>query len=321
MYGTKVKNSIYVPQVSWNKYTVYLKDFNGCDSDHSGSLNYEQVRTLLSTQLERDCTEDELVNFFQSVDRDHDGRVSLPEYISNIVGSPEWQLVGASLPPPPALYVPPELETGKEWTQKEINENRQCQKPEICALTEQIARLNQKEIAEAPYHLDEPSYNQQGECQTWYLNGLGLHTLPDEFGQIELTGDLHLFGNQLRTIPALPNVRGTIDLGINPLEQLPDSLGSLHVKDFNLLACRLKTLPPSIVKMKIDGNLVLKGNPLTTLPNGLSDMQITGQVMVDSGQFQCERFQKAFGDKLSVVEDGAECPGWIKVTGVWTENK
>jgi len=224
------------------------------------------------------------------------------------------------VPPPPALYVPPELETGKEWTQKAINENRQCQKPEICALTEQIAQLNQEEIEEAPFSLDEPSYNQQGECQTWYLNGLGLRTLPDEFGQIELTGDLHLFGNQLRTV-VLPNVRGTIDLGMNPLEQLPDSLGSLHVKDFNLLACRLKTLPPSIVKMKIDGDLVLKGNPLTTLPDGLTDMEITGQVLVDSGQFQCERFQKAFGDKLSVVEDRTECPGRIKRMGVWTENK
>ena len=249
------------------------------------------------------------------------------EYIAYIVGTTEYQLVPKNRKPPPALYVPPAVaETAEEdrvLSQADINELRADvpneTKDQITDLTEKIYLLNEASINAAAKLLgtgrtmDEPVLNEEvdkdtdkHEIKTWYLGALGLRKLPPSLGKVKVTGDLILFGNQLKEIAALPNVRGKIDLSLNPISKLPDTLNQLHLKELNLLACRLRSLPESFAKMRIDGDLTIAGNPLNRpFPKGIKTMQIGGTVWVDKGQMKSPAYNAAFGKKMKEFKVGA----------------
>ena len=161
--------------------------------------------------------------------------------------------------------------------------------------------------------MDEPVLNEdvdkdtgKHEIKSWYLGALGLRKLPTSLGKVKVTGDLILFGNQLKEIAALPNVRGKIDLSLNPISKLPDSLALLHLKELNLLACRLRSLPESFARMRIDGDLTIAGNPLNRpFPTDIKMMQIGGTVWVDRGQMKSPAYNVAFGKKMKEFKAGA----------------
>ena len=214
--------SVWNAQVRYRDFNLYLKDFNKFDEDNNGGLNWDEVKKLVESQLERAPTDKELQDYFKTTDLDGDRRINLPEYITSIVG--EYDLVPDSLPPPPPLWVPPEIEEEvkteqaaaeptRTWSQAEIN--LRCKKSNelVTKIMKEITELNQKEIEEAFKHnggrtLDEPSYDSDGSLRDWHLNNLGLKQLPEAFGDLQFNGDVFLGMNKLKTCPKFPDVKG-----------------------------------------------------------------------------------------------------------------
>jgi len=82
--------------ITANEFGVYLEDFNNADANGNGALDPEEIRLLLTHQLGQEPTENECAAFIASVDQNEDGRVSLFEYIREMVGG-SWTLDGQDL--------------------------------------------------------------------------------------------------------------------------------------------------------------------------------------------------------------------------------
>jgi len=73
-------------------------------------------------------------------------------------------------------------------------------------------------------------FNPDGSLKSWDLSGLGLESLPESFGQLELTGSLLLSSNGLRRLPesfCQVRIGGMLDLGSNELVDLPPNFGEI----------------------------------------------------------------------------------------------
>jgi len=76
------------------EYQEYQRDFQGFDTDRSGLLDENEIRQLLAKQLGREPEPDAVKAFLEGADRDHDGKLSLYEYIRSICDQ-DWTVEGA----------------------------------------------------------------------------------------------------------------------------------------------------------------------------------------------------------------------------------
>jgi Leucine-rich repeat (LRR) protein len=103
-------------------------------------------------------------------------------------------------------------------------------------------------------------------------------SLPENFGNLEVKGNLYLSYNQLTSLPeSFGNleVGGSLYLGNNKLTSLPESFGNLEVGghlflDYN----KLTSLPESFGNLKVGGNLELGDNQLTSLPESFGNIKV-----------------------------------------------
>merc|ERR1712028_21076 len=72
-------------EIPLQHFRVYVSDFNQCDVTDTGSLNKEEALTLAKHQLGRQVTPEECEAWVEEMDADHDGLVTLDEYIEMVV--------------------------------------------------------------------------------------------------------------------------------------------------------------------------------------------------------------------------------------------
>jgi len=72
-------------EIPLQHFRVYVSDFNQCDVTDTGSLNKEEALTLAKHQLGRHVTPEECEAWVEEMDADHDGLVTLDEYIEMVV--------------------------------------------------------------------------------------------------------------------------------------------------------------------------------------------------------------------------------------------
>ncbi|MFY9378102.1 MAG: hypothetical protein WAP58_07895, partial [Peptococcia bacterium] len=86
-----------------------------------------------------------------------------------------------------------------------------------------------------------------------------IHSLPENFGNLEVKGDLDLSFNQLTSLPeSFTNIKvgGGLYLNRNKLTSLPESFGNLKVgHDLRLGNNNLTSLPESFGNLKVRGEL------------------------------------------------------------------
>ena len=113
-------------------------------------------------------------------------------------------------------------------------------------LVEQLMALNPG--ANRDQMLKGRNFDANGLLENWSLSSCRIAELPESFGGILYTGDLHLGGNKLRSLP--PN-----------FEQIRVG-GRL-----NLSHNTLRSLPPNFEQIRVGGYLFLNANPgLTGIP-------------------------------------------------------
>jgi len=133
--------------------------------------------------------------------------------------------------------------------------------------------------------------------QKWDLQKLGhqpgrlggLVQLPDEFGSLQIRGDLCLNGNALTSLPATfasITVGGSLYLSDNQLDSLPGNIGALTVGGGLYLSRNLLTaIPPSIGSLHVGGNFSLDENQLNSLPPSLDGARIGGHLALYGNPF------------------------------------
>ena len=112
-----------------------------------------------------------------------------------------------------------------------------------------------------------------------------LTSLPESFGNLKVGGNLQLSFNQLTSLPeSFGNLKagGSLYLGNNKLTSLPESFGNLKVGGYlNLSYNRLTSLPESFGNLKIRGNLYLGDNELTSLPESFGNLEVGSSLYLD----------------------------------------
>lgn len=78
------------------QYRVYQKDFEEKDIDGSGRIETSEIAALLRSQLATEPTPEQLEAFLRKFDTNHDGFITLDEWIGGIVGK-EFQVSTAVL--------------------------------------------------------------------------------------------------------------------------------------------------------------------------------------------------------------------------------
>ena len=73
-------------KISAGEHAIYRSDFEAHDTDRNGSLDRDEVRSLIRFQFARDPNEEELENFVSVFDRNGDGRIELCEYLDKLLG-------------------------------------------------------------------------------------------------------------------------------------------------------------------------------------------------------------------------------------------
>jgi len=63
--------------ITRDAFEVYKEDFTELDTNKNGSLDPNELKTLIEKQLNRDPEKDEIDSFMDSVDLNQDGRLSL----------------------------------------------------------------------------------------------------------------------------------------------------------------------------------------------------------------------------------------------------
>jgi len=90
----KVVEALQVTLLTKQEFDVYKGDFDSVDSDGDGFLDIEEVKKMLTKQLEREPTEGECQAFIKGFDRNKDGKVSFEEYMTRLCG--KYDLTGLS---------------------------------------------------------------------------------------------------------------------------------------------------------------------------------------------------------------------------------
>ena len=105
-----------------------------------------------------------------------------------------------------------------------------------------------------------------------------LTSLPENFGNLEVKGNLILKYNKLVSLPeSFGNLKvgGSLYLDYNKLASLPESFGNLKVDGHLDLGYNLLTsLPESFGNLKVGGYLDLGDNQLTSLPESFGNIKV-----------------------------------------------
>ena len=105
-----------------------------------------------------------------------------------------------------------------------------------------------------------------------------IRSLPDNFGNLEVEGNLNLSINKLTSLPeSFGNLKVGRDLilSFNQLASLPESFGNLEVKGHLLLSHnQLTSLPESFGNLKVRRGLYLGNNKLTSLPESFGNIKV-----------------------------------------------
>ncbi len=137
-----------------------------------------------------------------------------------------------------------------------------------------------------------------------YLRYNQLTHLPESFGNLKIGGDLDLYGNKLTSLPeSFGNLKvgGGLYLEENKLTSLPERFGNLKVEsDLQLSFNQLTSLPESFGNLKVGGNLGLRNNKLTSLPESFGNLKIGGYLSLRYNQLTS--LPESFGN-LEVRED------------------
>ena len=88
----KVVEAIQCSHLTQAEFNVYTSDFKEFDLDGDGFLQRAEVKSMFQKQLEREPTEQEVTTFMEAFDTNHDGKVSLDEYIGRLCG--KYDIVG-----------------------------------------------------------------------------------------------------------------------------------------------------------------------------------------------------------------------------------
>lgn len=88
----KVVEVLQCSHLTQAEHAIYTSDFNEFDLDGDGFLSRDEVKAMFQKQLERDPTEQEVTTFLEAFDTNHDGKVSLDEYIGRLCG--KFDIVG-----------------------------------------------------------------------------------------------------------------------------------------------------------------------------------------------------------------------------------
>ena len=200
------------------------------------------------------------------------------------------------------------------WEENEIEEGAtvslQLRKASLEEVVRDMVDLNPHLTVEEL--MERVTFEEDGcTLQSWDLFRKGLTALPESIGDLTLTSNLNLGGNQLTTLPesfgsltvgrflylnenqltTLPESFGSIrvgrnlDLRYNQLTTLPESFGELTVgRSLNLLENQLTTLPDNFGFITVGRNLNLKSNQLTSLPKSFNN--VNGEVLISNNPLQ-----------------------------------
>ena len=83
--------------MSKGEHDEWEKDFKRFDTDGDGLLDETEVKELLNYQCklaEKSATEKQVQDFIKKVDRNHDDKIDLDEYISYMLGNKTWSVQG-----------------------------------------------------------------------------------------------------------------------------------------------------------------------------------------------------------------------------------
>jgi len=126
----------------------------------------------------------------------------------------------------------------------------------------------------------------------------GVRSLPKNFGNLEVEGDLYLRLNKLTSLPkSFGNLKvgGNLQLSFNQLTSLPESFGNLKVgRDLGLGNNKLTSLPESFGNLKVGGYLNLGHNQLASLPESFGNLKIKGNL--DLGNNKLTSLPESFGN-------------------------
>ena len=113
-------------------------------------------------------------------------------------------------------------------------------------LVEQLMALNPD--AKSAKMLRGSRFDANGLLESWGLGFCNIPKLPETFGDIRCTGNLHLACNQLESLPLrFSNLSVGGNLGLN--------------------RNKLRSLPPNFDQIRVGGHLILNANPrLTGIP-------------------------------------------------------
>lgn len=128
-------------------------------------------------------------------------------------------------------------------------------------------------------------YNADGSLKNWNLSRKGISELPENIGDLMISGNLNFGHNDLKSLPETIgnlSVGGNLSFSSNQIEKLPDSVAGMSVSgylSFGLNA--LETLPDSIGGLCCGGNLSFHANRLTSLPGTVGDVSCGGNLSFD----------------------------------------
>ncbi len=119
---------------------------------------------------------------------------------------------------------------------------------------------------------------QLSQLQNLHLYSNQLSTLPEAIGQLSQLQQLYLFNNQLSTLPEAIGQLSQLqqlDLSNNQLSTLPEAIGQLsQLQQLDLSRNQLSTLPEAIGQLSQLQQLNLYSNQLNTLPEALQSLGI-----------------------------------------------
>ena len=79
-------------QLTPAQYAIYEQDFKLHDSEGKGLLRQSDVRDLFGTHIGRVPTQREMDDFFSTAKTEQNGRLSLNNYITWVLGESEWSV-------------------------------------------------------------------------------------------------------------------------------------------------------------------------------------------------------------------------------------
>ena len=148
-------------------------------------------------------------------------------------------------------------------------------KIDVTKLMRSLYKLNKMKDKRVPISFDNfmenITFDNDGNLKDLNLKKFNLTKYPQNFGNLQASGNLNLSGNHMGRLPYnFTNIMigGNIDLNGNSLEMLPDKFYNLSVVgDLNLSFNHFRVLPDTFSKLSVGGSLNLSFNYFRVLPD------------------------------------------------------